>query len=64
MHAVDHLELILNRVQFIAEITLVAKCKQPELQMALTLISELAEIHNQNNGNHDIFKSDRITTTR
>ncbi|TCL03696.1 hypothetical protein [Sodalis ligni] len=53
MHAVDQLELVLSRVQFIAEIALIAKCKQSELHLALTLISELASVYSKTHENHD-----------
>ncbi len=53
MHAVDQLELVLSRVQFIAEIALIAKCKQSELHLALTLISELAGVYSKRQDTHD-----------
>ncbi|WP_413728689.1 hypothetical protein [Sodalis sp. RH19] len=49
MHAVEHLEQVLNRVQFIADLALIAKCQQSELKLALTLISEIADSYSQKN---------------
>ncbi|WJV54464.1 hypothetical protein PCO85_03095 [Prodigiosinella aquatilis] len=43
MDSLENAQLALSRVQFIAEIALIADCDKKDLQMALSMISHLAE---------------------
>ncbi|MFP1853726.1 hypothetical protein [Lonsdalea quercina] len=44
MDTLEHAQLALSRVQFIAEISLVADCDKKELQLALSTIAYLVEL--------------------
>ncbi|ALV92025.1 MULTISPECIES: hypothetical protein [Pantoea] len=39
---IDNLSETVARIQFIADVSLVAHCKEDELKMALSMISEMA----------------------
>lgn len=39
---IDNLSETVERIQFIADVSLVAHCKEDELKMALSMISEMA----------------------
>jgi hypothetical protein len=42
-------------VQFIAEVSLIANCKPSDLQLALTLIADLAHSEKKNYADEDLF---------
>ncbi|UAY94966.1 hypothetical protein [Dickeya dadantii] len=44
MDTLEHAQLALARVQFIAEIALTADCDKKDLQMALATISHLVDV--------------------
>ncbi|AMO81159.1 hypothetical protein I6H07_05550 [Hafnia alvei] len=51
----DRTHLALSRVQFIAEVSLVADLSVQELQMALSMISDLADACLPDNDHEEIF---------
>lgn len=48
MHEVNRTRHKLKVVQFIAEVSLIANCKPADLQLALSLIADLADSENEN----------------
>ena len=50
MEALENAQLALSRVQFIAEIELVADCNKKDLQTALATISHLVEVELKTHG--------------
>lgn len=48
MHEVSRTQHKLKVVQFIAEVSLIANCKTADLQLALSLIADLADSENEN----------------
>ncbi|MDK2376212.1 hypothetical protein [Serratia fonticola] len=59
MELLDRTQLALSRVQFLAEISLVADLAVEELQMALSMISDLADPCLPNNGHEEVFYKSR-----
>ncbi|CFQ52396.1 Uncharacterised protein [Yersinia frederiksenii] len=55
MEHIEQIYLALSRIQFIAEISLTACCKHEEMEMALYLISDLADECLPNNGHEEVF---------
>lgn len=55
MELIDRAHLALSRVQFIAEVSLVADLSVEELQIALSMISDLAEPCLPGNGHEEVF---------
>ncbi|TYL43481.1 MULTISPECIES: hypothetical protein [Dickeya] len=54
MDTLEHAQLALARVQFIAEIALTADCDKKDLQMALATISHLVDVLLKEHDQHQI----------
>ncbi|WP_225182368.1 hypothetical protein [Pectobacterium aroidearum] len=61
METLENAQLALSRVQFIAEIALVADCDKKDLQTALATISHLVEVELKT---HDLVSQPTVYETK